>query len=102
MYKIVDFYLLTETKTKDRAGQLIPVETQTLCIGKEKSVYQNEYYKAEQNGLRPQGVIEMSAFDYSGQKFLLLNGNKFSIYRTYEIGTDRIELFYGERVGNNG
>lgn len=100
MYKVIDFYLLTETKTKDSTGQVISTKTQKLCIGKQKSVFQNEFFKAEQVGLRPQGTIEMSAFDYSNEALLLINSKEYSIYRVYELGTDRVELYYGERVGN--
>ena len=42
----------------------------------------------------------MSAFDYSDEALLLINGKEYSIYRVYELGTDRVELYYGERVGN--
>ena len=63
MFKIIDFSLLTETKTKDATGQTSSVDVPVSRIGKQKSIYQNEFYKADQAGIRPQGVIEMSAFD---------------------------------------
>ncbi len=100
MFKIIDFSLLTETKTKDATGQTSSVDVPVSRIGKQKSIYQNEFYKADQAGIRPQGVIEMSSFDYDGQAFLMIGIQKYTIYRTYMVGTDRIELYYGERVGN--
>lgn len=100
MYKIIDFNLITETKTKDSTGQMISTQTKTACIGQQKSVYQNEFFKAEQVGLRPQGTIEMSSFDYNNQKLIEVDNHTYTVYRTYEVGTDRIELYYGERVGN--
>lgn len=101
MKKIVDFDLVTETTTKDVTGQSVPGEPQTTtCIGSLDSVYQNEFYKAEQAGIRPQGVIEMSSFDYGGQAKLKLGSMEYTIYRTRGKGTDRIELYFGERVGN--
>ena len=101
MNNIVDFYLLQDASYKDSTGQVHKgPPTQVLCIGKLGSVYQNEFFKAEQAGLRPQGTIEMSFFDYHKETELLLEGNTYSIYRTFKIGTDKIQLFFGERVGN--
>lgn len=100
MNNIVDFYLITETTRKDSTGQVITDKSQTLHVGKRTSVYQSEFFKADQAGLRSQGVIEMSSFDYSGEKLLLVDGHEYTIYRTYAVGTDRIQLYYGERVGN--
>lgn len=100
MKKIIDFSLVTETLTKDTTGQSIAKTTTTDCIGTLKSVYQDEFYKAEQAGIRPKGVIEMSSFDYGGQTKLKIGSQTFTIYRTYEVGTDLIDLYYGERAGN--
>jgi len=100
MNKIVDFSLVAETLTKDTTGQSKATQKTTACIGKMMSVYQNEFYKAEQAGIRPQGVIEVSSFDYSGEAKLTIGTKTYTIYRTHEVGTDRIELYYGERVGN--
>ena len=46
------------------------------------------------------GVLEISWFDYARQEQLEIDGETYTIYRTYEIGTDRIDLYYGKRVGN--
>lgn len=100
MYKIIDFELVVETKTKDKTAQSKSTQVFRSVLGQQKSVYQNEFFKAEQAGLRPQGVIEMSSFDYGGEALLRIGKDVYTIYRTYELGTDRIELYYGERVGN--
>ena len=101
MNSIVDFYLLQDTTYKDSTGQVHKgPPTQILCIGKLGSVYQSEYFKADQAGLRPEGTIEMSFFDYHKEKKLLLDGNTYTIYRTFRLGTDKIQLYFGERVGD--
>lgn len=100
MNHLIDFYLVKQTKTKDSTGQTKTQDTFVLRTGIQKSVYSNEFYKAEQAGLRPQGVIEMSSFDYANESFIKIGTQTYSIYRTYLRGTDRIELYYGERVGN--
>ena len=101
MSQDVSFDLVSATITKDATGQSVPGKPKnTTCIGSLDSVYQNEFYQADQAGIRPQGVIKMNLADYSGEKYLSINGNKYSIYRTFEPGADWIELYYGERVGN--
>lgn len=100
MNHIIDFYLIQETKQKDSTGQTTTQKTFVLRTGTQRSVYQNEFYKAEQAGLRPQGMITMSSFDYSGEAFIKIGTQEFSIYRVYYSGTDKVELYYGERVGN--
>lgn len=101
MNKIIDFYLVQETKSKDSTGQTITQKTFVLRTGIEKSVYQKEFFQAEQAGIRPQGIVEISAFDYANEAFLKIGTQEYLIYRTYRKGTDRIELYYCERVGND-
>ena len=99
MNNILLFDLIKEVSTKDKTGQSIKVKTFQCALGKQKSVYQNEFYQAEQVGLRPQGVIVMNRFDYNNEKALKIGNDEFVIYRTFEVGTDKIELYYAERVG---
>lgn len=102
MNSIVEFEFISETKTKDSTGQPISVPNFVKCVGQKRSVYEKEFFQAAQNGLRPEFVIETSAFNYGGEAYILYEGNKYSIYRTFMKGTDRIELYCSERVGNNG
>ena len=103
MKRIMPFLLVNETATKDNTGQTIPNECPdtTELIGELKSVYQNEFYKAEQAGIRPQGVFVISSFDYNGQDSLIIGSKSYAIYRTFEVGTDKIELYFGDRVGGS-
>ena len=100
MNHIVKVSLIKEVTSKDVTGQTVTTKSYIDIIGKQSSIYEREFYKAEQIGLRPEGVIETSAFDYNGEKLILIDSKEYSIYRTFLKGTDRIELFYGERVGN--
>ena len=100
MNHLIDFYLVRESKQKDSTGQTTTQKTFVLRMGRQKSIYQDEFYKAEQAGLRPSGVIVMSSFDYSNERFIKIGVQEYSIYRVYYDGTDKVELYYGERVGN--
>lgn len=100
----ISFNLIDESYTKDSTGQWVPSgkPTEVSCIGLQKSVSQNEFFQADQSGIRAEGVIEMNRVDYSGEKKLSIDNVVYTIYRTYEPKDkpDVIELHYGERVGN--
>lgn len=96
----ISFILITEIATKDKTGQPVIKPSETACIGYQRSVYQNEFFNADQAGIRAQGVVVMSRADYGGQRLLSIDGQEFSIYRVFERDADWIELYYGERVGN--
>lgn len=99
MYHVIDFYLVNEVKTQDSTGQTTSAKTLKARLGRQKSVYQTEFYKAEQAGIRPQGVIVMNSFDYAGESLLQIGTIEYTIYRVYHDGTDKVELYYGDRVG---
>lgn len=100
----ISFKLISETYTKDSTGQWIPSgkPTEISCIGLQRSISQNEFYQADQAGIRSEGVLEMNSADYSGETTIEIDGKPYTIYRTYEPKDkpDIIELYYGERVGN--
>lgn len=102
MNNVILFDLVQEVNQKDSMGQTKTIKTYQCALGKQKSVYQSEFFKAEQSGLRPQGIIVMNRFDYNDEKIIRINNQEFPIYRTFEVGTDKIELYYSERVGTNG
>lgn len=100
MRKITDAKLVVETQSKDALGQTKTTKSYKPVLGNLRSLYGREFYQAEQFGVRPEGCIETCAFDYNGERKILIDEKEFTIYRTFTRGTDRIELYYGERVGN--
>ena len=101
MARDISFSLMSQTTEKDSTGQMKPKgePVEKKCIGTQKSISQNEFFKASQAGFRPDGVIQMNAADYAGETVIKIGGNKFTIYRTYYPESDFVELYYGERVG---
>lgn len=61
---------------------------------------QNEFFKAGQSGFKPELMIKIWAFEYSGQNELKVNGDYYSVYRTYERPDEKIELYLERRSGN--
>ena len=100
MNPIVKFKLVSETTSKDSTDQNISTPPESDCIGKLRSIYESEFFQAAEAGLRPECVIETSAFNYHGERFVKVNDDLLTVYRTYKKGTDKIELYIGERVGN--
>lgn len=100
MNNIVDFYLITEEKHSDSMGQTISTKSQVLCVGKMKSIYEREFYQASQVGIRPEFCIETPITNYNGETLIVYEGKEYSVYRTFRVGTDKIELYCQERVGN--
>ena len=102
MGRDISFILLTPVKEKDSLGQMVPSgdPIKRKCIGSLKSVSQNEFFKASQEGLEPEGMIEMNPIEYRGEALILIGGQEYTIYRTYERDTDKIEVYFGKRVGN--
>lgn len=100
MNPIVKFQLISETTSKDSTAQTISTQIEKDCIGKLRSIYEREFFQAAEAGIRPECVIETSAFNYHGERFVKVNEDLLTVYRTFKKGTDRIELYIGERVGN--
>lgn len=57
-----------------------------------KSVGYREFYEAHSTGFKPDIVIEMNVFSYTGQKYVKYNDTEYRVIRTYQKGTDKIEL----------
>ena len=66
------------------------------------SITRSEFYEAGRNGLNPEFVLTMFAGDYSGERICSLNGQTYSIYRTYLERNDTLELYVIRKGGSNG
>lgn len=100
MRELIEVTLFTETVRKDSVGQTIKTRVDDVVKAVRMSVAQSEYFNADQAGIRPDFKLEMYAGDYSGQKNLSIDGEEYTIYRTYSPRRDKIELYVGERVGD--
>ena len=66
-----------------------------------KSVTRDEFFNGGRNGLNPELVLTVFFGDYSGEKIAEVNGIRYTIYRTYQLRNDTIELYTERRVGND-
>lgn len=58
------------------------------------SITQSEYYNARNKGFKPELCLKINYFEYNGERFCIVNGIKYEIYRTYQKNNSEfIELF---------
>lgn len=85
--------LIKEVETLDALNQPTTSETRTNLIAELRSTSRSEFFQGRQAGITPERVFILSAFDYSGEKIVEFEGERYAIYRTYEEDDDRIELY---------
>lgn len=101
MDRSVAFYLLAETMTQDAIGQFVRTETKRTVFGQVSSVSASEFFAGGQNGFQPELRVTMFGPDYEGEENLELDGQIYSIYRTYRGRNDTIELYLEKRRGDH-
>ncbi|PEI73431.1 phage head closure protein [Bacillus wiedmannii] len=88
------------TTTTDDLGQVEVTEgftRQVFC--EKKSISQNEFFQAGQNGFKPKCVLIVYSLDYQEEQKIQYNNKTYSIYRAYERDDERIELYCEVKAG---
>lgn len=93
--------LIGETIEEDDIGNQRPVETRTTVLCSVKSAGRSDFYSGAAAGLRPEYVFTVHAYEYSGERIVEFEGMRYRVIRTYQTGTEEIELT-AERVIGNG
>lgn len=101
MDKSIVFNLLVPTRTQDALLQWTEQLTARQVFGQKTSVTANEFFYAGQNGHSPEFRIVMFGPDYQGEELLELDGEIYSIYRTYQGKNDTLELYAERRRGDD-
>lgn len=88
--------LISETEPEDRVNDngfaVAPEESSRTVFCNMKSVGFNEYFKSEQTGKVVERKCEVHKVDYEGEDTAEVDGKRYFILKTYEIGEDVIEL----------
>ena len=85
----------------DAYGNSVYPEIPTRVFAVKKSVQQSEFFQAAAVGFKPKIMLEVYSFEYHNEEFCELDGERYSIYRTYSPkGSDRIELYLTAIVGD--
>lgn len=87
--------------TTDTLGQRTGIETNTNVIAEVTDITQSEFLAAGQLGLKPSRRFRIWEDEYTGQRTLIFNGVRFSVYRSYLAKDGRVELYCEERAGED-
>lgn len=75
---------------------------ETEAMAKINPVGRDEFTAAGQKGYKAEFMLEVWAFEYSGQKEVMVDGERYAIYRTYGPKPNgKTELYVSERAGKN-
>ena len=95
-------YLISTSYESDRIGNQIAKETkQEVPILKVEYVGMNEFYEANERGLKPSLQLRISSLNYNQQKKLEYMKTIYTIIRTKIPNTDEI-LLICERKESDG
>lgn len=69
-----------------------PEESTRTVFCNKKSVGYSEYFKSQQTGKLVEAKYEVHKADYGGEDVVEVNGRRYFVLKTYDTGTDTIEL----------
>lgn len=84
--------LLKKEYSQDEYGNVISTETQTEVLCDIRSLTRNEYYSAQQAGLRPSFVLLLNGFEYNGENEAIFKGEHYTLTRIFQTDFETIEL----------
>lgn len=93
--------LISETWQADQYGVEQPTEKTKKIFANVKSVTRDEFFNGGRNGLNPELVLTVFFGDYSNERIAVVNGTRYTIYRTYLLSNDALELYLERREGND-
>lgn len=97
---VIDLISMPRTQDADgvwRTG----AETARTVFADVESASATEFHNGFRNGLNPKFVFTMFHYDYNNESEVEYEGSRYSVYRTFLRGTDRIELHAERRGGTN-
>ncbi len=83
---------VTDNRVNKNGFEVTPEETTRTVFCNKKSVGYNEYFKSQQTGKVVEAKCEIHKADYGGEDTVEISGRRFFVLKTYETGTDTIEL----------
>lgn len=85
--------ILLQTESEIVSAFDIPAEVgRTELLAERKGATRSEFYAAEAINRRIDEVFVVNSLDYSGEIYLLFEGDLYDVIRSYPTGHDRVEL----------
>lgn len=96
-------YLISEVKTEDEIGNVIPSSfTSNKCYAKKQSIRTNEFYSAVEVGLTPSVEFVVKRLNYNGEEEIEWNGKRYQVIRTVDPKNKfDIVLICARKIGVN-
>ena len=92
--------LVVPTYGRDALKQLVKTGEELLPVFCQiESVSQSEWSAAGINGLKAEYKVTLWADEYLNAATVILDGVRYSIYRTFQRSEDKIELYLTRKAG---
>ena len=78
---------------RDRRGQVIYSETSRATLCEVVPISRDEYFRGAENGINAEFEFKINPIEYNHEKIVEFEGRRYSIYRTYQAGSDTLELY---------
>jgi len=97
--------LIAQTIEDDGIGNQIPVEAETNILCGLKSIGRTEFYNAAANDLKPEMILVVHPYEYSGERYIKFSENespkqRYSVIKTYKANMEDLELTCEKVIGN--
>lgn len=92
--------ITTDDSGTDEIGRQTETETGRVTVyGDIKSVSREESFNAGSHGYSNVQKFVLRPWDYSGEKYVMVDGKRKLIYRTYQADPDTLELYAATKKG---
>ena len=93
--------LVTLTVTENDYGETTTTETKTDVFCAELPITSNEFFSAQQSGIKTQKCLVVNSDEYFEQMLVDYEEKRYNIYRIYPNADGYTELYCSERIGND-
>ena len=99
MDKLVNITLIAQEITTNAIGEPVVKETPRKIRGQLSFVSSTEWFSAHQNAVNSKYRIIVYDFEYKNEVICEMNGKRYSIYRSYYVTGNKVELYLEEKGG---
>ncbi|MFB8675740.1 phage head closure protein [Enterococcus gallinarum] len=85
--------------TSDQIGNQIPKYKRSTVMGYEDRLSRNEFYQAGQSGIDLSKLFVIHPFEYSNEKIVEFEGQKYTIIRSYPRDSEELEIVCQIKLG---
>lgn len=99
MDKLINITLIKVTETVNEIGEVIKNETERKLRGQISYINSAEWFEAKRNDINSKWRVFIYDFEYKGETIAVIDGVRYSIYRTYYMKGNKLELYLEEKGG---